>query len=94
MMTYHLLNWTVESKTGVTGFMLQIYNSKNISICADRNSYIFQKDKRDSVTLSIVSMDKCNRISGISNNMSFLTNITCKLCIFFKHNKEFLDVSI
>ena len=32
------------------------------------NSYYFQKDKRDFLFLSIVSLDKCNRISGMSNN--------------------------
>ena len=77
-MSYQMLNWTVEGKTGVTDFMLQINNSKNISICANKNRYFFQKEKMDAVSLSIFSVDKCNRISGMSNNVSLLPSIICK----------------
>ena len=85
MMSYHVLNWTIEDQANVNHFILRIYNfsllgshhSKNISIHGDMNSYIFQKDNRDSLSLSIVSLDKCNWISGISNNVS-LPQIRCK----------------
>ena len=78
MMSYHALNWTIEDQANVTHFILQIYNlsllgthnSKNVSIDGDMNSYFFQKDKRDSLSLSIVSLDKCDRISGMSKNVS------------------------
>ena len=78
MMSYHMLEWTIEDKTGVTDFILQINNSKNIIICADRNTYLFQKDKNDADTISIVSMDKCNRINGMSDYVSLPPNVTCK----------------
>ena len=79
-MTYHMLNWTIEDEdeAGVTGFILQIHNYKNISIHGDRNSYFFQKDKIDDVSLSIFSLDKCNRISGMSNNVTLPRSISCK----------------
>ena len=77
-MSYHMLNWTIEDQATVTHFILQILNfsligthySKNVSIHGDTNSYFFHKHKRDSLSLSIVSLDKCNRISGMSNNVS------------------------
>ena len=84
MMSYHVLNWTIEDQANVTHFILQIYNfsilqtqNRNVSIHGDMNSYFFQKDRRDSLSLSIVSLDKCNRITGISNNVSLLPT-TCK----------------
>ena len=86
MMSYHVLNWTIEDQANVTHFILQIYrlffrrihNSKNVSIDGDMNSYLFQKDKRYSLSLSIVSLDKCDRISGMSNNVSLTPTYACK----------------
>ena len=84
MMSYHVLNWTIEDQAYVTQFILRIHNfslletpNRNVSIPGDMNSYFFQKDKRDSLSLSIVSLDKCNRISGMSNNVT-LPPTTCK----------------
>ena len=79
-MTYDMLNWTIkdEDKAGVTRFFLQRYNSWNYSIHGDMYSYFFQKDKGFAVSLSIVSVDKCNRISGMSNNVYLPPGITCK----------------
>ena len=84
MMSYHVLNWTIEDQANVTHFILRIHNfslletpNRNVSIPGDVNSYFFQKDKRDSLSLSIVSLDKCNRISGMSNNVT-LPPTTCK----------------
>ena len=47
MMSYHMLNWTIEDQATVTHFILQILNfsligthySKNVSIHGDTNSY-------------------------------------------------------
>ena len=78
MMSYHMLNWTIEDQAIVIHFILRILNfsligtrnSKNVSIHGNMNSYFFQKDRRSSLSLSIVSFDNCNRISGMSNNVS------------------------
>ena len=86
MMSYHMLNWTIEHQANVTQFILRIHNfnllethnSKNVSIHGDMNSYFFQKDKSDYLSLSIVSLDKCNRISGMSNNISLFPTFACK----------------
>ena len=77
-MSYHMLKWTLKNKAGVTNFILQINNSKTIIIHGDRNTYLFQKDKNDADTISIVSLDKCNRINGMSNSVFLAPNITCK----------------
>ena len=84
MMSYHVLNWTIEDQANVPHFILRIQNfsiletqNRNVSIHGDMNSYFFQKDRRDSLSLSIFSFDKCNRISGISNNVT-LPPTTCK----------------
>ena len=79
-MSYHMLNWTIEDDdmASDTGIILQIHNSKNISIHGDTKSYFFQKDKRHDVYLSIASVDKCNRIIGMSNNVYLPPSITCK----------------
>ena len=85
MMSYHMLNWTIEDQANVNHFILRILNSslfgthysKNVSIHGDMNSYLFQKARRDSLSLSIVSFDNCSRISGISNNVSLPPTI-CK----------------
>ena len=79
-MTYDVLNWTIkdEFKAGVSRFFLQRHNSWNISIHGDTYSYFFQKDKWYAVSLSIVSVDKCNLISGISNNVYLPSGNTCK----------------
>ena len=86
MMSYHMLNWTIEDQAIVTHFILRILNfsligthySKNVSISGDVNSYFFHKNKRDSLSLSIVSLDKCNRISGMSNNVNLPPTFACK----------------
>ena len=84
MMSYHVLNWTTNNQADVTRFILQIHNfsiletqNRNVSIHGDMNSYFFQKDRRDSLSLSIFSLDKCNRISGMSNNVT-LPPTTCE----------------
>ena len=77
-MSYHILKWTIEDKGGITNFILQINNSKTINIYGDRNTYLLQKDKHDADTLSIVSLDKCNRINGMSNSVLLAPNIACK----------------
>ena len=79
----HDLNWTIEDQANINHFILRIHNFtvehnfKNISIHGDMNSYFFHKNKRDSISLSIISLDKCNRISGKSNNV-ILPPTTCK----------------
>ena len=86
MMSYHVLNWTIDAQANVTHFILQIdnlffrriHNSKNVSIDGGMNSYLFQKDKRDSLSLSIVSLGKCDRISGMSNKVSLPATYACK----------------
>ena len=77
-MSYHMLKWTIKDKGGITNFILQINNSKTINIHGDRNTYLFQKDKHDADTLSIVSLDRCNQINGMSNSVLLAPNITCK----------------
>ena len=77
-MSYHMLKWTLKNKADVTNFILQINNSKIIIMHGDRNTYLFQKDKNDADTISIVSLDKCNRINGMSNSVFLAPNITCK----------------
>ena len=79
-MTYDVLNWTIkdEFKAGVSRFFLQRHNSWNYSIHGDRYSYFFQKHKWYSLSVSIVSVDKCNRISGMSNNVFLRPGNTCK----------------
>ena len=85
MMSYHVLKWTIEDQANVTHFILRVHNfsfiqthnSKNVSIHGDINSYFFQKDRRTSLSLSIVSLDKWNRISGMSNIVSLPPTI-CK----------------
>ena len=86
MMSYHMLNWTIEDQANITHFvliihnfsLLEIHNSENVSIDGDMNSYFFKKDKRDYLSLSIVSLDKCNRISGMSNNVGLFPTFACK----------------
>ena len=86
MMSYHMLNWTIEDQANVTHFILRIHiislletqYPKNVSIDGDMNSYFFQKDKRDYLSLSIVSLDECNRTSGMSNNVSLPPTYACK----------------
>ena len=85
-MSYHVLNWMIEDQANVAQFILrlhnfsivQTHNYKNVSIHGDMKSYIFKKNKRDSLLLSIVSLDKCNRISGISNNVNLSPIFACK----------------
>ena len=79
-MTYDMLNWTIkdEDKAGVTRFFLVRLNSWNYSIHGDTYSYFFPKSKGFAVSLSIVSVDKCNRISGMSNNLYLPPSNTCK----------------
>ena len=85
MMSYHVLNWTIEDQANVTHFILRVHNfsfiqthnSKNVSIHGEMKSYFFQKDRRAFLSLSIVSLDKCNRISGMSNNVNLPPTI-CK----------------
>ena len=77
-MSYHFLKWIIKDKGGITNFILQINNSKTINIHVNRNTYLFQKDKHDADTLSIVSLDKCNRINGLSNTVLLAPNIACK----------------
>ena len=84
-MSYHVLNWMIEDQANVAHFILRVHNfsfiltrnSKNVSIHGDQNSYFFQKYRRVSLSLSIVSLDKCNRISGMSNNVRLPPTI-CK----------------
>ena len=86
MMSYHVLNWTIEDQANVAQFILRVHNfsivqthnSKNVSIYRDMKSYFFKKYKRDSLLLSIVSLDKCNRIHGMSNNVNLPPTFTCK----------------
>ena len=86
LMSYHMLNWTIEDQTNVPHFILRVLNlilidtqySWNVSIHGNMNSYFFQKNKRDLLSLSIVSLDKCNRISGMSNNVSLPSTFACK----------------
>ena len=79
-MTYDVLNWTIkdEYKAGVTTFFLVRLNSWNYSIHGDTYSYFFHKSKGFAVSLSIVSVDKCNRISGMSNNLYLPSSNICK----------------
>ena len=77
-MSYHMLEWTLKDKAGVTNFILQINSSKTINIHGHRNTYLFQKDENYAETISVVSLDKCNRINGMSNSVFLAPNITCK----------------
>ena len=84
-MSYHMLNWTIEDQANVTHFFLRVLNfsfigqsSKNVSIPGYINSYIFHKNKRDALSLSIVILDKCNRIYAMSNNVKLPSTFSCK----------------
>ena len=70
-MSYHILKWIIKDKGGITNFILQL-------ICMVRGTYLFQKDKHDAGTLSIISLDKCNRLNGMSNSVLLAPNIACK----------------
>ena len=86
-MSYHMLHWMIEDRANVNHFILRVLNfslideihySQNISIPGDTNSYIFHKNKRDALSLSIVTLDKCNRISEMSNSVNLLPPYVCK----------------
>ena len=76
-MSYHILKWIIKDKGGITNFILQINNLKTINMLV-RGTYLFQKDKHDAGTLSIISLDKCNRLNGMSNSVLLAPNIACK----------------
>ena len=86
MMSYHVLNWMIEDQANVAQFIIRVHNfsiiqthnSKNVSIHEDMKSYFFHKNKRDWLSFSIVSLDKCNRISGMSNNVTLPPTFACK----------------
>ena len=84
-MSYHMLKWTINNQANVTHFILRVLNftvlehySKNVSIPGDMNSYYFHRHIRDSLSLSIVAINRCNMISGMSNNVELPSNFSCK----------------
>ena len=77
--SYSLLNWTIEDKANITHFVLQVDNSKNISILAEKNTYLFEKGANDTVTIFLGSMDKCGQMSVMEEKLTLRPDNRCKL---------------